>query len=91
MKIKYFILFIMFLAINILIAKETKSTQPKKKGIVSKVGDAATRGYGWQLGKEAAKETIKGVKKAANSETAKKVKDKTIETTKKVLRKDEGK
>lgn len=35
----------------------------KEKGMLSKIGDAATRGYGWQLGKEAAKETIKGAKK----------------------------
>jgi hypothetical protein len=68
--------------------KVVKST-PKKKGILSKIGDAATRGYGWQLGKEAAKETIKGVKKIANSESVKKIKYKTVETTNQLLKKDE--
>lgn len=69
-------------------SKETKQKTPKKKGVVSKIGDAATKGYGWQLGKEAAKETVKGIKKAANSETVSKLKEKTKSSTKKLKDKD---
>lgn len=73
------------LCISVLNSTETKTkTAPKKKGMISKIGDAATRGYGWQLGKEAAKSTVEGVKKAANSETATKIKEKTKSAAKKV-------
>ncbi|MBK9248651.1 MAG: hypothetical protein IPM69_11175 [Ignavibacteria bacterium] len=43
------------------IAKETKA-KSKKSGTLSKIKDSATRGFGWGLGREAAKETVKGVK-----------------------------
>lgn len=50
--------------------KLTKVTTPKRgKSILGKIGDAATRGYGWQLGKEAARETIKGAKKILEKTT----------------------
>ncbi len=39
-----------------------KKAPPKKPGTLSKIKDSATRGFGWGLGREAAKETIKGVK-----------------------------
>lgn len=53
---------LMFTLLSIPIsAKETKS-KPKKTGTISKIKDSATRGFGWGLGREAAKETVKGVK-----------------------------
>ena len=55
------------------IVKTTKLKAPKaKRGVISKVGSAATYGFGWQLGKEAAKETIKGAKKLYNKAKEKK-------------------
>lgn len=39
-----------------------KKAPPKKTGTISKIKDSATRGFGWGLGREAAKETVKGVK-----------------------------
>jgi len=42
--------------------KKAPVKTPKKTGVVTKVKDAAVRGYGWGLGREAAKETIKGAK-----------------------------
>lgn len=50
---------------------QKSSTTRSKKGVISKIGDAATRGYGWGLGREAAKETVKGVKKLYQSATNK--------------------
>ena len=44
--------------------KEAKAG--KKSGVLTRVKNAAASGYGYQLGKEAAKETIKGVKKAVS-------------------------
>jgi hypothetical protein len=55
--------------------EKTSTTKTKEKGMMSKMKDAAARGYGWQLGKEAARETIKGAKKVKdkimNNEEAK--------------------
>jgi hypothetical protein len=60
------VLIILVFAIGSIDAKTTKTTKtkapPKKKSMMSKIGDAATRGFGWGLGREAAKETIKGAK-----------------------------
>jgi hypothetical protein len=44
-------------------AKKTTVKAPKKVGVVSKLKNAAIGGFGWGLGREAAKETVKGVKK----------------------------
>ena len=57
---------------------QSKQNNTKKKGVVSKVKDAAAHGFGWQLGKEGAKAVInKGKEKIKN------LKDKT----KKILNK----
>lgn len=45
--------------------------------MVSKVKDAAARGFGWGLGREAAKETVKGVKTAVSKVKEKISEDKT--------------
>ncbi|MCX6148446.1 MAG: hypothetical protein NTW25_14530 [Candidatus Kapabacteria bacterium] len=55
-------------------AKESKKQPTPKKGMISKVKDASARGFGWGLGREAAKETVKGIKKVAT-----KVKEKVLE------------
>jgi hypothetical protein len=46
------ILFLFILSVSILFLS-TEASFAKKKGIVSKVKDAAVRGFGWQLGKAA--------------------------------------
>jgi hypothetical protein len=58
-------------------AKETKKQPAPKKGMISKVKDAAARGFGWGLGREAAKETVKGVKTAVSKVKEKISEDKT--------------
>ena len=60
---------------------QTVKTTPrsKKTGLVSKVKDAAARGFGYGLGREAAKATIKQTKKivkAAADKTKEIVKEK---------------
>lgn len=44
----------------------------EKKGMMSKIKDAAARGFGWGLGKEAAKATVNGIKGAVKSVTSSK-------------------
>ena len=63
-----------FMAISVLAAPPTKAKKapakpPKKAGVITKVKDAAARGFGWGLGREAAKETVKGVKGVYNKAT----------------------
>lgn len=60
---------------------DAKPKSSSKKGIVSKVKDAAAYGFGWQLGKEGAKAAIKKGQEIANDpktkEKVKELKDKT--------------
>lgn len=56
---------------------KAKHTPAKKSGMISKIKESATRGFGWGLGREAAKETVKGVKSVVKKgvENAKEMKD----------------
>ena len=63
----------------------------KKKGTITKIKDAAVRGFGWGLGREAAKSTVNGIKKGYHSEPVQNAKDKVIETGKKIVGKDDKK
>jgi hypothetical protein len=74
MKKATFILLLIPLLLISGINLEAKSRVIKKKGIVSKVKDAAVRGFGWQLGKEGAKAVIKeGTEIAKDPKTKEKV------------------
>jgi len=74
--IKIFVLIILIISsINISLANP-KVKKTTKKGVVSKVKNAAAYGFGWQLGKEGAKAAIKkGQEIAKDPKTKEKVKE----------------
>lgn len=78
MKYKFIIAISLLLILNV--SKVDCKKNITTKGTVSKVKDAATYGFGWQLGKEGAKEAIKGIKKAADSKPIKKLKSKVLDS-----------
>ncbi|MCX6152843.1 MAG: hypothetical protein NT007_01650 [Candidatus Kapabacteria bacterium] len=43
-------------------------SKPKPKSMLSKMKDAAARGFGWEMGKQAARETFRAVKRAVNGQ-----------------------
>lgn len=76
MKITSKFTFVALILVLIINFTEGKPKSISKKGIVSKVKDAAAYGFGWQLGKEAAKATIqKGKEIVKDPKTKEKVKE----------------
>jgi len=81
------ILILLTLGIN----SQARPTTTKKKGIISKVTDAAAYGFGWQLGKEGAKEVIKKGKEIANDPKTKERIKNLKEKTKKIINNNKNK